>query len=51
MDQDRLVMAVVAYVLEEAAAQQRYLERGDVNVGVEGAPCVCADAIGYERRK
>ena len=40
-------MAVVAYVFEEdAAAEWGDLEGGDVDVGVEGAPCVCADTVG-----
>lgn len=46
MDQDGLVVGVVADVFEEdAAAQQRYLQRLDVDVRVELVPCVGADAI------
>jgi len=52
MDQYSLIVAVVAEILEEdAAAQQGYLQRGDVDVGVEGAPGVCADAVGEEGRE
>lgn len=42
-------MAVVAYVLEEdAAAERRDLQAGDVDVGVEVAPGVGSDGVGYE---
>jgi hypothetical protein len=52
VDQDRLIVAVVAQVLEEdAAAEQRDLQRGDVDVGLVGAPCVCAYAVGQEGRE
>lgn len=44
-------MAVIAYVLEEdAAAERRDLQAGDVDVGVEVAPGVRADGVGYEGR-
>lgn len=47
MDQDCLVVGVVAYVFEKnAAAEGRDLQAGDVDVGVEVAPGVCADGIG-----
>ena len=49
MYQDCLVVTMIAYVLEEeAAAEQRNLKGGDVDVGVKGAPCVCAYGIGDE---
>jgi hypothetical protein len=52
MYQYRLIMAVIPYVLEEeAAAEQRDLERGDVDVRAKGPPCVCAYAVGYESRE
>lgn len=45
-------MTMIANILEEeATAQQRDLERGDVDVGVEGAPSVCADTVGHEGRE
>lgn len=47
--QDRLIVAMVADVFEEdAAAERGDLEGGDVDVGVEGTPCVCAYAVGYQ---
>jgi hypothetical protein len=50
--QDRLIVAVVAYVLEEdAPTERRDLQAGDVDVGVEVAPGVCADGVGYEGRE
>jgi hypothetical protein len=52
VDQDCLIVAVVAQVLEEdAAAEQRDLQRGDVDVGLVGAPRVCAYAVGQEGRE
>lgn len=49
VDQDGLVVAVVAYVLEEdAAAERGDLQAGDVDVGVEVAPGVGADGVGDE---
>lgn len=45
----RLVVCVVSDILEEdAATEGRDLKRGDVYVRVEGAPGVCADAVGDE---
>ena len=45
-------MPVISYVLEEeAAAEQRDLERGDVDVRAKRAPCVCAYAVGDECRE
>lgn len=47
MYQDCFVVAVVAYVLEEdAATEGRDLQAGDVDVGMEVAPCVCANGVG-----
>jgi hypothetical protein len=52
MYQDRLIVAMVAYILEEEpAAEQRDLERGDVDVRAKRAPCVCAYAVGDESRE
>ena len=52
MDQYRLIVAMVAYVLEEdTTAEGRDLQASNVDVGVEVAPCICADAVGYEGRK
>jgi hypothetical protein len=52
MYQNGLVVSVVPYVLEEyAASKQRYLQGLDVDVGSVGAPCVCADSVGYEGGK
>lgn len=49
VDQDGLVVAVVANVLEEdAAAEGRDLQAGDVDVGVEVAPGVGANGVGDE---
>jgi len=40
---------MIAQVLEEnAAAEQGDLQRRDVDVGVEGAPGICADAVRHE---
>ena len=48
MHQYCLIVAMVAEVLEEeAAAEQRDLERGDVDVSVEGVPRVRAYAVSY----
>jgi hypothetical protein len=52
MHQDCLIVAVVAQVFEEdAATEQRDLQRGEVNVGVEGTPSVCPYAVRYEGRE
>lgn len=49
VDQDCLVVAVVANVFEEdAAAERRDLQAGDVDVGVEVAPGVGANGVGDE---
>lgn len=49
VDQDCLIVGVVANVLEEdAAAEGRDLEGGDVYVRVEGSPSVCTYAVGYD---
>lgn len=49
MHQYRLIVGVVAYVLEEdAAAEGRDLEGGDIYVGVKGVPGIRAYAIGHE---
>lgn len=43
---------MVPYGLEEyAAAKGRYLQRGDVDVGIESPPCVGTNAIGDQSRK
>lgn len=52
MHQDCLIMTMISYVFEEeAAAKQRDLEGGNVNVGIEGAPCVCAYGVCDESRE
>jgi hypothetical protein len=52
MHQYRLIVAVVTYVLEEeTTAEQRDLERVDVDIRAECAPCVCAYAVGHEGRE
>ena len=49
MQQNGLVVGVVAYVLEEdATAEGRDLQAGDVDVGMEVAPGVGADGVGHE---
>ncbi len=49
MYKDSLIVGVVSNVFEEdATSEGRYLERSDVNVGMEGAPCVGAYGIGDE---
>lgn len=52
MDQNCLVVCVVSYVLEEdAAAEGRDLQAGDVDVGVEVVPGVGANGIGDQSRE
>ena len=52
VDENGLVVGVVADVFEEEAASQgRNLERSDVDVGVEGVPCVGAYAVRDEGRE
>lgn len=52
MNQYRLVMGVIPDVFEEqATAEERDLQCLDVDVGVEGVPGVCSDAVGDKRRK
>ena len=52
MNENGLVVCVVSYAFEEdAATEQRNLERLDIDVGMIVAPGVPAYAIGDERRK
>jgi hypothetical protein len=52
MNNDSLIVPMIAYVLEEeATAQERYLQGLDVNVGVELVPCVGADGVRHQRCK
>jgi hypothetical protein len=52
VDEDGLVVAVIAYVLEEdAASKQRDLEGLYIDVGMVRAPSVGPDAVGDQRRE